>query len=403
MAGPNRSLFATAALAALLALPAVVHAGDGVSIADSPGGTAGRTRTWTTPPRGSDRRAITTPPTGRYAAPAPTTTYVDPGTTTYVDPGTTTYVDPGTTYVDPGATTYVDPGTTTYVDPGATVMPMLPSVPAPTSPSGTYFAPSDSQTFAAPPPPEMVTSTPQAPSMRRNNRRSMRRGRNARNGRVRGQRAQMPAQAAAVQFRFSVGDEILISIWDKDVESGTIDLRQRILRDGTISPLWLDPIRVQDRTIAEVRSELVQAYGEYYKIPRITVGVISIHQERAFVLGEVATPTAVSLNGPQSLLQVLAQAGGILPSSGSQTVRVVRAQGKGRCPRVMRVNTKTLCRRPFMVLPGDVVYVHPTGVATWSRDMVTALAPLQSLFGATGGAAATYLAFDQIGSNDNGN
>lgn len=212
------------------------------------------------------------------------------------------------------------------------------------------------------------------------------------------------AQRGTMQFRFAVGDEILISIWDDDVESGTIDLRQRILRDGTISPLWLDPIHVRGRTIAEVRGELVEAYKEYYKIPRITVGVESVHQERAFVLGEVQEPAAIELNGPQTLLQVLAQAGGIEPTFGHKTVRVLRSRGPGRCPRIFSVNTeRTLCgrARSFMVMPGDVVYVHPNGMANWNRNLTAALAPLQALFGASGGAAATFLAFDEISNNNN--
>lgn len=364
MAGLRRPIFLAAACVAAMALPTAGDASDGsVSIADAPGGGTARARHWTTPPTG--RRAARTfrSPAAPAVTPAPRT--VIPATPRWIEVPATPSQPAGAS--DPS---YPAPPPVGDAAPAPVVIDDRPVAPAPVAPRATQ------------------------PRRRRG---SMRRGRTMR-------RAAAPRQTTPVQFRFAVGDEILISIWDDDVESGTIDLRQRILRDGTISPLWLDPIRVQGRTIAEVRGELVEAYKEYYKIPRITVGVESVHLERAFVLGEVQTPAAIDLNGPQTLLQVLAQAGGITPTLGNPTVRVLRSRGANCRPRVFTVNTeRSSCGRgrSFMVMPGDVVYVHPSGLANWSRTLTTALAPIQSFFGATGGAAATYLAFDQIANDDN--
>ena len=363
MAGLRRAFFLTIATAALLATPAAGGASDdSVSIADTPQGDAARARAWTTPPPGGRStaprtprvrmrpRRVVRPATPRWievpSQPAPAVVPATPAPTESTPP------------TNVGGEKVILDGQ--LVDKSAIVLPVAPA------------------------------AAPRAQS-RGNRRGRVRRVANARRN---------------VQFRFAVGDEILISIWDDDVESGTIDLRQRILRDGTISPLWLDPIQVRGRTIAEVRGELVEAYKEYYKIPRITVGVESVHLERAFVLGEVEEPAAVELNGPQTLLQVLAQAGGITPTLGSKTVRVLRSRGPGCRPRIFTVNTeRTLCGRgrSFMVMPGDVVYVHPTGLANWNRTLTTALAPLQALFGASGGAAATFLAFDELTTDDNTN
>ena len=353
MVGLRAKNWRALAVLAALALPAQAQADGSVSIADAPGGTSARTRSWTTPPRG------TTPGTFRTA---------------------------------PGALTSPTPSAPpTAATPRWIEVPATPSAPVP--------APVPAPTPAPAPESESTPTVPYvAPAPQ------PRRFRGRRPGwRTRGRVA---TRGVAPTFRFAVGDEILISIWDDDVEAGTIDLRQRILRDGTISPLWLDPIRVAGRTIAEIRGELVEAYREYYKIPRITVGVESVHVERAFVLGEVGTPSAIPLNGPQTLLQVLAQAGGVNPTLASETVRVIRSRGACRRPRVFTVNAaRASCGRgrTFMVMPGDVVYVHPSGLANWSRSLTTALTPFQAFFGATGGAAATFLAFDQLSEDNNNN
>ena len=197
-----------------------------------------------------------------------------------------------------------------------------------------------------------------------------------------------------------------ISLWDDQSQTGTIDLDQRILRDGTVTPIWLEPVPVAGRTIQEVRAMLIDRYLEYYEPPvRLTIAVVSVHAERAFVLGEVAAPTAIELNGPTTVLQALAQAGSATPGVGDlERVKLIRnCEGCGSRPRVYTLNlarTMTGRGRTVVLQPGDVIYVPTRGVVDWTRDLSAILTPLGNLLGGVGSAAATWLAIDQRDNNN---
>jgi hypothetical protein len=48
------------------------------------------------------------------------------------------------------------------------------------------------------------------------------------------------------------------------------------------------------------------------------------------------------------------------------------------------------------VMPGDVVYVPPTGLASWSRGLSQALGPISSLISAAGGVVTSYAAIKAL-------
>lgn len=202
-------------------------------------------------------------------------------------------------------------------------------------------------------------------------------------------------------FAFQVGDELAISVWkEKELES-----TQRIQRDGTIAPMLLGTVAVAGKTVDEVRAELEQRYTEYLREPKVSVRVVSIHAERVFVLGEVKEPAAIALNGPTTLIQALAQAGGFNQDVANQkAVRIVRTGADGR-PSLITANVAAMLtgRTPIVqVMPGDVVYVPPTGLADWSRGLTQALGPVTSILGTAGSIVTSYAAIKAL-DNSSGN
>jgi polysaccharide biosynthesis/export protein len=200
------------------------------------------------------------------------------------------------------------------------------------------------------------------------------------------------------RFVFQVGDELGVSVW-KEKE---LDIVQRVQRDGTISPMLLGTLPVVGRSVDDVRTELEKRYTEYLQDPKVSVRVVSVFSERAYVLGEVKDPAAVPLVGPTSLLQVLAQAGGLEQETADQKrVRIVRMSADGR-PTLISANVAMMLagRQPAPdILPGDVIYVAPTGLADWSRGMTQALGPLSNVIG-TAGSIVTSVAAIKALEND---
>lgn len=200
---------------------------------------------------------------------------------------------------------------------------------------------------------------------------------------------------APFRFAFQVGDEVALAVWkEKD-----LDTTQRIQRDGTISPMLLGTVVVAGKTVDEVQHDLEERYKEYLREPKVSVRVVTIHSERVFVLGEVKSPAAITLNGPTTLTQALAQAGGFQQEfADQQRVRIVRTGPDGR-PSLITANVSAMLTgtQPIVqVMPGDVVYVPPTGLASWSRGLSQALGPIANIISAAGGVVTSYAAIKAL-------
>jgi protein involved in polysaccharide export with SLBB domain len=81
------------------------------------------------------------------------------------------------------------------------------------------------------------------------------------------------------------------------------------------------------------------------------------------VQGEVKTPAQIPLIGNATLLQVLSQAGGFLPTADIRNITVVR-HSTGAKPLITVVNLQaaldgTEPANDIPMLPGDVVFVRP--------------------------------------------
>jgi len=205
------------------------------------------------------------------------------------------------------------------------------------------------------------------------------------------------------EFRFSVGDQLEIQVW-REPELTT---EQFILPDGTVTPRLLQPLHVAGLSIPEVRAQLEKLYSkDYLTKPTVSVRVTSVHNAQIFLLGEVAAPGALPMRGPTSILQAVSQAGGFNESVADKTtLRIIRPTPSG-CPKVLAANAQNIiagCSCDIMLAPGDVVFVHRTGLAHWTEKLVQALAPLNAVLQPLGSASATYLAVDNVVNNRNRN
>ena len=208
--------------------------------------------------------------------------------------------------------------------------------------------------------------------------------------------AAMPTVAStrpsiAPTFRFEVGDEVAIDIWQEaDLKSS-----QRILADGTITPPLLKTTKVVGLTIDEVQDRLNVAYAEFLKFPKVAVRVASVYSDRVFVLGEVQDAAAVTLVGPMTALQAISQAGGFeMEFANRRQIRVIRRGPTGQ-PVVLMVDADAVVagQQPDVPLQrGDVVFVPTTGLANWSRSATQALSPIAGIVGIAGGVATVFLA-----------
>ncbi|MDX6713182.1 MAG: polysaccharide biosynthesis/export protein [Blastocatellia bacterium] len=103
--------------------------------------------------------------------------------------------------------------------------------------------------------------------------------------------------------------------------------------------------------------------------------------DQAFVVGNVFRPSAIPLKAPVTVSQAIAMAGGILPSTKSDQIRIVRQVSKAKSKEEIRVDLKAITQRhaeDIMLQPNDIVDVPSSGTKVFLNGLAGAVAPTLS-------------------------
>lgn len=120
--------------------------------------------------------------------------------------------------------------------------------------------------------------------------------------------------------------------------------------------------------------------GEPDSNPYIRPGdVVTIHEaDQAFVVGNVYKPTAIPLKVPIRFSEAIAMAGGVLPDSSTDQIRLVRQVPGTSVKQELFINLKNINQRrteDLMLLAGDIVDVPTQSGKKFMRAMLTGMAP----------------------------
>jgi polysaccharide export outer membrane protein len=146
------------------------------------------------------------------------------------------------------------------------------------------------------------------------------------------------------------------------VDIATADLKQAYVAQGSVKlPIDMYALLVEGDLSQNIRL----ASGDTVVIP-------SSVAEDAFVFGAVTKPGAVPFaSGGLSLLQALSVSGLDLPSlTNAELSNIHIIRGNGRTAQFLIVNAALITSgnaASFELEPGDIIYVPPTGVATWNQ------------------------------------
>ncbi len=83
-------------------------------------------------------------------------------------------------------------------------------------------------------------------------------------------------------------------------------------------------IEASGLTVAELTQNLKKALAAHVKQADMVIIVRSFASQKAFVNGEVSKPGPVLLNGPETIMQVLGEAGWMAPTAGADQVVLMR-------------------------------------------------------------------------------
>jgi polysaccharide export outer membrane protein len=162
-----------------------------------------------------------------------------------------------------------------------------------------------------------------------------------------------PEVAPIAEYRMGLDDVVDVTVWKEPALSAAVPIRP----DGRISLPMIGDVPAAGRTTEELRREVAERLGRYVPEPSVSVMVKEVHASRFFVLGEVAHPGGYPLNGPLTVIEAMAIAGGTTEFARTGRLVVIRRAGGVRRFRVSLDAMVDGRAPPLTLAPGDTVYV----------------------------------------------
>jgi len=167
------------------------------------------------------------------------------------------------------------------------------------------------------------------------------------------------AGSAAPPASYVIGTDDVLSVvfWhDKDMSADAVTVRP----DGKISLPLLNDVHAAGFTPDQLRGILVLAASKFVEEPNATVLVKEIHSRKVFITGNVAKPGIYPLSGEMNVLQLIAQAGGLLEYADAEEIVVIRSDSGPA--KYLTFNYKDVLKRKniqqnVLLKPGDTIVV----------------------------------------------
>jgi polysaccharide export outer membrane protein len=163
---------------------------------------------------------------------------------------------------------------------------------------------------------------------------------------------------ASLPADFSIGAEDMLSVlvWrEKDL---SLDVAVR--PDGYITLPLVNDVLAAGKTPSELRDHLQQMLRAHIKEPNVTVVVREIKSRKVFITGKIVRPGAYPLLSPMRVMDLIAVAGGLMPSADGAHVSVLRNDKGARIS--LPIDYTQLLRgqrvwQDVLLRPGDTIVV----------------------------------------------
>lgn len=159
-----------------------------------------------------------------------------------------------------------------------------------------------------------------------------------------------------VVYHLHQGDKLLVSVWGED----TLKQEVVVLPDSSITLPLAGRVEVGGLSTPEVEQLIAGKLKKYLKDPVVTVVIVGLEGNRAYVTGKVLKPGPLIISGPITVLQAISIAGGFDRFADESGIKVIRATPNGQ--EVMPVNYNAILSGKDMstniqLMAGDTVVV----------------------------------------------
>jgi polysaccharide biosynthesis/export protein len=122
-------------------------------------------------------------------------------------------------------------------------------------------------------------------------------------------------------YRIGPGDVLQVDVWkEPDASTPSVTVRP----DGRISLAMIGELRVAGLTPADLEAALIGKFGTLIRDARVTVTVRDINSQKVHLIGEVRREGTIRIVGPTTVLEALAEAGGITDYAKRRRIYILR-------------------------------------------------------------------------------
>ena len=137
-------------------------------------------------------------------------------------------------------------------------------------------------------------------------------------------------------YELRPGDTVMISVWRED----TLIRQVVVLPDGSVTFPLIGRVDAAGLSAPELERNIAAKLKKYLPDPIVTVVVVGIDGSRAYVMGKVARPGPVVINGPITVLQAISLVGGLDRFADEDGIKLIRGKAEGQ--KVIAVNFKDI-------------------------------------------------------------
>jgi polysaccharide export outer membrane protein len=157
-------------------------------------------------------------------------------------------------------------------------------------------------------------------------------------------------------YTITVGDVLRVSVW----KNPDLDRETSVRPDGKISFPLIDEAQAEGLTISELDKVITAKLKKFIRHPDVSVSFTKMAGRKIVILGEVRNPGVYLVDGPKTILEAIALAGGTTSDASFQDVIVM--SGGLEAPSIHKIDLGAALGKggtggSFLLNYRDVVYV----------------------------------------------
>jgi len=145
-------------------------------------------------------------------------------------------------------------------------------------------------------------------------------------------------------------------VWkEREISGGAV-----VRPDGKITVPLVGEIKAVGMTPVQLQTILAEKLKPFVNVPQVTVAVAEIRSRKVYLIGHAAREGPFMINSSTTVLQVIAQAGGLKDFAKRNKIYILRQNGKEQVRFSFNYNDVIRGKKPeqnILLEPGDTIVV----------------------------------------------